>query len=321
MLIGVALAAALALGRPAAPAVAEAQGTGNVPRIGVVAVSEPASPTEPNLAAFRQGLRDLGYVEGQNLVVEYRYAQGRTERAPELVAELVGLKVDVIVASGPTAIAAKNATQTIPIVCVAMADPVRFGLVASLARPGGNVTGLALNVDTKFIGKWLELLKEAAPRASRIGYLHDSNMGLPGPDLAELKSTLRLVDVRELRQIETAFAEIGKDRGGVVVSPQPFFFAQRSRIAELATKHRVPAIYGFRAFVDAGGLMSYGMNLPDVWRRAATYVDKILKGAKPSDLPVEQPTKYELLINRKAAKALDLTVPRSLLLRADEVIE
>jgi putative ABC transport system substrate-binding protein len=234
---------------------------------------------------------------------------------------LIGFKVDVIVAAGPTALAAKKATSTIPIVCVATGDPVRFGLVGSLARPGGNVTGLALIVDTTFVGKWLELLRETAPRISRVRYLHDSSMGLPGPDLAELRSKLEFVEVRELSQIETAIARIAKERGGVVVPPAPFFFTHRTRIAELAAQHRVPAIYGFRAFVDAGGLMSYGLDLPDVWRRASGYVDRILKGAKPSDLPVEQPTKHELLINLKTAKALGLTIPPSLLLRADQVIE
>jgi putative ABC transport system substrate-binding protein len=237
----------------AAPLAARAQPGGKIPRIGVVFVSEEASMADPNVSAFRRGLRDLGYVEGQNIAVEYRYAHGRVDRAPALVAELIGFKVELIVAAGPTALAAKKATSTIPIVCVATGDPVRFGLVGSLARPGGNVTGLALIVDTTFVGKWLELLRETAPRISRVRYLHGSSMGLPGPDLAELKSKLEFVEVRELSQIETAFARIARERGGVIVPPTPFFLTHRTRIAELAAQHRVPAIYGFRAFVGFRG--------------------------------------------------------------------
>jgi putative ABC transport system substrate-binding protein len=312
----------------AAPLAAQAQQAGKVARIGVLVVSEQESLTEPNVKAFRQGLRDLGYVEGQNIAVEYRYLHGRTERASDLVAGLLGLKVDMIVASGPTALAAKNATETIPIVCVAMGDPVRFGLVSSLARPGGNVTGLALISDAGFIGKWMELVKEAAPRISRVGYLQDLRMGVPRELLPNLEPAaqglglkLRYVEVRELPEIDAVFAAMSKERGGLIVPPQPFFFTHLSRIVELAAKHRVPAIYGFRPFAEAGGLMSYGLSLPDVWRRAATYVDKILKGAKPADLPVEQPTKFELVVNLKTAKALGLTIPPSLLLRADQLLE
>jgi putative ABC transport system substrate-binding protein len=318
----------ITLGLLAAPLVAEAQQVGKVPRIGVVVVPEPESPTEPNVGAFRQGLRDLGYVEGQNIAVEYRYLHGRSERASEQVTGLLGLKVDMIVASGPTALAAKNATETIPIVCVATGDPVRLGLVASLARPGGNVTGLALIVDAGFIGKWMELLKEAAPRISRVGYLQDLRMGVPREHLPDLQPAaqglgvkIRYVEVRELPEIDTVFAAMSKERGGLIVPTAPFFFTHLRRIVELAAKHRVPTIYGFRPFAEAGGLMSYGLNLPDVWRRSATYVDKILKGAKPADLPVEQPTKFELVINVKNAKALGLTIPPSLLLRADQIIE
>jgi putative ABC transport system substrate-binding protein len=312
----------------AAPLTAEGQPVGKVPRLGVLVVSEPVSPTDPNVGAFRRGLSEFGYVEGQNIIVEYRYAYGRTERAPALVAELIGLKPDVLVTSGPTALAAKNATQTIPIVFIAMGEPVGYGLAASLARPGGNATGSALIVDSGFMGKWVELLKETAPRISRVGWLHDLNMPVSTLYQGDLQTAaagrglkFRYVEVREIGEIDSAFAAMSKARGGFVVPPQPFFFTHRDRIAEIAAKRRVPAIYGFRAFADAGGLISYGLNLPDLWRRAATYVDKILKGAKPADLPVEQPTKFELVINLKTAKALGLTIPPSLLARADEVIQ
>jgi putative ABC transport system substrate-binding protein len=321
MLMRTALTAVFLMGVVAGPLVSGAQEAGKVARLGVVVVSESESPPDPNILAFRQGLRELGYVEGQNLVVDYRYAHGRADRAPGLVAELIALKVDVIVAAGPTALAARNATRTIPIVCVAAGDPVRFGLVASLARPGGNVTGLALIVDESFVGKWMDLLVEAAPRITRVGYLHDTHMALPGPDLGALGPKLRRVEVRALSDLDRAFAEIGKQRGGLIVPPAPFFLTHRGRIPELAAKHRVPAVYGFPAFADAGGLMSYGLDLRDVWRRATTYVDKILRGAQPRDLPVEQPTKHELVVNLRTAKNLGLTIPASLLLRADRVIE
>jgi putative ABC transport system substrate-binding protein len=309
-----------------APSAAEAELAGKVWRIGVLVVSEPESPTEPNVRAFRERLRDLGYIEGQNITVEYRYLHGRTDRAPEMIAELIRLKVDLIVASGPTALAAKQATQTIPIVFVAAGDPVFYGLVTSLANPGGNATGLALIADGGFIGKWMGLLKEAAPTISRVGYLHDANMGLskvPGLQAAAqgLGLKLQYIEVRTLPEIDPVFAAMSKRRGGVVVSVGPFFVTHPERIVALASKHRVPAIYGLRMFADAGGLMSYGLDLPDLWRRGATFVDKILKGTKPADLPVEQPTKFELVINLKTAKALGLTIPQSLLLRADQVIE
>jgi putative tryptophan/tyrosine transport system substrate-binding protein len=326
-LTGVAIGLA-PIGAPAHAQEYKAQQSGKVPRIGVLVVSEPVSPTDPNVGAFRQGLRELGYLEGQNIVVEYRYAHGRTERAPELVAGLIGLKPDVVVASGPTALAAKNATQAIPIVFIATGEPVGYGLVASVARPGGNATGLALIVDAGFMGKWVELLKEAAPRISRVGWLHDLNMPISTLYQSDLQTAaagrglkFRYVEVHEVGEIDSVFAAMGKERGGFIVPPQPFFLTHRDRIVAFAAKHRVPAIYGFRAFADAGGLMSYGLNLPDLWRRAATYVDKILKGAKPGDLPVEQPTKFELVINLKTAKVLGLTIPPSLLARADEVIE
>jgi putative ABC transport system substrate-binding protein len=313
----------------AAPLAAEAQQPGRMPRIGVLLPAEPASPTEPNASAFRLGLHDLGYVEGQNIAVEYRYAHGRTERYAELVSELVQLKVDVLVAGGNASYAAKDATQTIPIVSIAAGDLLGTGLVASFARPGKNVTGLSLAQNEGLSKKWVQLLKEAAPKISRVGLLRDVSAPLnPGHLIdsetaaAALGLKFRVVEVRDLAELDGVFAGLSKERGyGLIVGGGPLFFPHRSRIHELAIKHGLPAIYAWRVFVDAGGLMSYGASLSDLWRRAATYVDKILKGAKTADLPVEDPTKFELVINLKTAKALGLTIPPSLLSRADEVIQ
>jgi putative ABC transport system substrate-binding protein len=304
----------------AAPVAAAAQQAGRIPRLGVLVVGSPET-TSSEVDAFRQGLRAFGYVEGQTIVIEYRYEYGRSEGVPEVIAEFIRLSVDMIVAAGgPIALAAKNATQTTPIVFVAAGDPVAYGIVPSLSRPGGNVTGLALIVDADFIGKWLELLKQGAPTVARIAFIQDLNMPqLRQPPARRLN--VHYVEVRDLRDIDRVFTEVSKARGGIIVPPQPFFFTYRAELTALAAKHRVPAIYGFRAFVDAGGLMSYGLNLPAAWRQAATYVDKILKGAKPGDLPVEQPTTFELVINLKTAKTIGLTIPPSLLARADQVIE
>ena len=318
-------------GTLAVPFGAGAQPAGKVWRIGVLVPAEPASPTDPNIGAFRQGLRDLGYAEGQNIVVEYRYAHGKTELYPELVAQLVRLNVDVmVVGSGPATLAAKGATQTIPIVGVSMGgDPVGAGLVASLARPGGNLTGVSGLLGSGFVGKWVELLKETAPRTTRVCALRDARNPVSERFLPNLQAAaetlglkLQVLAVRELRELDSAFAAMSKEgSSGLVVFGEALFFPHRSRIPELVAKYRLPAIYEFRVFVDAGGLMSYGWSLPDLWRRAATYVDKILKGAKPGDLPVEQPTKFELVINLKTAKALGLTIPPSVLLQTNEVIE
>jgi ABC-type uncharacterized transport system substrate-binding protein len=313
----------------AAPIAAEAQSPGRMPRIGVVLPAEPASPTEPNASAFRQGLRELGYVEGQNIAIEYRYAHGRSERYAELAHELVQLKVDILVAGGNASYAAKDATQTIPIVSIAAGDLLGTGLVASFARPGGNVTGLSLAQNEGLSKKWVQLLKEAAPKMSRVGLLRDVSAPLNPAHLTDTETAaaalglkFRVVEVRELAELDGVFAGLSKERGyGLIVGGSPLFFPHRSRIHELAIKHGLPAIYAWRVFVDAGGLMSYGASLSDLWRRAATYVDKILKGAKPGDLPVEDPTKFELVINLMAAKALGLTIPQSLLLRADEIIQ
>jgi putative tryptophan/tyrosine transport system substrate-binding protein len=313
----------------AAPLGAGAQPAHKIPRIGVVFPAEAASPNEPNGVAFRQGLRDLGYVEDQTIAVEYRYAHGRTERNAELARELVQLKVDVIVAGGTATFAARDATKTTPIVSIAAGDVVGLGLVASFARPGGNVTGLSMVVEEGIGGKWVQLLKEAAPSVSRVAYLRDASTPSSASLMRDMQSAARalglkfhVLEVRELSELDSAFGAMSRERGGgLITAGQPLFFPHRSRIHELAMKHRLPVLYGWRLFVDAGGLMSYGPSLPDLWRRAATYVDRILKGANPADMPVEEPTKLELVINLKTAKALGLTIPPSLLAQADQVIE
>jgi putative tryptophan/tyrosine transport system substrate-binding protein len=309
----------------AAPLAAEAQPAGKNPRIGIL---RPGSPPDPLLEAFRQGLRELGYDEGRNISLEYRWAEGRDDRLPGLAADLVRLKVDVIVAGAGAVEAAKQATQVIPIVMpIGAGDAVRLGFVASLARPGGNVTGLT-SLSDDLPGKWIELLKETVPRVSRVAVLWD-----PAGDPSQVKTSeaaaqslgvrLHVLKVGRAGGFEPAFAEARKnDAGALIVLGSPFFYVQRTHLVELAAKHRLPTIYAQREFVvGSGGLMSYGADYHHQFRRAATYVDKILKGAKPGDLPIEQPTKFELVINRKAAKALGLTIAPSVLARADEVIE
>jgi putative ABC transport system substrate-binding protein len=289
-----------------------------------------ATASARNVEAFQQGLRELRWVEGQNIVIDYRFAEGRVDRLPEFAAELVRLKVDVIVA-GPTppALAAKNATGTVPIVMTNAADPIELGLVASLARPGGNVTGLAWSVNLEIIGKGVELLKETVPKLRRGAVL--ANPANPGNMRAvEAVKTaarssgvhLQLLEVRGPSDFDGAFAAMTKQRvEALLVVADSMLALHRSRIADLAAKARLPSMHGLREEVEAGGLMSYGPNLLANNRRAAGFVDKILKGAKPADLPVEQPTAYELAINLKTAKALGLTIPQSLLLRADLVLE
>ncbi len=317
------------LGALSAPLAAEAQPTGKVYRIGYLA---PGSATVSQLPveAFREGLRELGLVEGQNIVIDYRFAEGRFDRLPELAAELVRLRVDVIMA-GPTppAMAAKKATGTIPIVMAGVGDPVELGLIASLARPGANVTGLSFSVGMDIFGKGLELLREAVPKFRRVAIL--SNPGNPSHALAitNVKGAagsfgvqLQLLEAREPNQFDGAFAAMAKERvDALLVVADGMFILHRARLADLAAKNRVPSMHGVRENVEAGGLMSYGPSTVAAWRRAAFFVDRILKGAKPADLPVEQPTKFELVINLKTAKALGLTVPATLLARADEVIE
>jgi putative ABC transport system substrate-binding protein len=316
----------------AVPLVAEAQQAGKVPRIGFLALN--LAPNPHLHEAFRQGLRDLGYVEGRNVVIEIRDAEGTLQRLPALAAELVALKVDVIVTGGgtPTALAAKQATKTIPIVFASAPDPVTDGLVTSLARPGGNVTGLS-NLNPELVGKCLEQLKQAVPGVSRVAVLWqpgaygertDKDM-VKGAEIAAraLGVRLQFVEARGPADFDRAFSNMTRARAGALtaLAGSATFFSERRRLVDLAAKNRLPAVYPQREFVDAGGLMAYGPNLADLFRRAATYVDKILKGAKPGDLPVEQPTKFELVINLKTAKALGLTIPPSLLLRADQVIE
>jgi ABC-type uncharacterized transport system substrate-binding protein len=314
----------------AAPLAAGAQQMAKVARIGYLGTNRAANPQLHE--AFRQGLRDLGYVVGRNLVIEYRDAEGKVERLPALAPELVALNVDVIVAPGtPQALAAKQATRTIPIVFTAAGDPVTDGLVTSLARPGGNVTGLA-TLSPELVGKNLEQLKQAVPGVSRVAILwQPGGMGertendmLKGVEVTARALGMRpqLIEARGPADFDRAFSEMTRARAGTLtVVGSSMFVSERRRLVDLAAKHRLPAMYAQRAYVDAGGLMSYGPDVADLFRRAATYVDKILKGAKPGDLPVEQPTKFELVINLKTAKALGLTIPPSLLQRADQVIE
>ena len=315
------------LGLLAAPLGVEAQ---HAPRIGYLSTNV---TTNPHLVdAFRQGLRDLGYVEGRDIVIEYRSAESHLERFPALASELVALNVNVIVAANTrAALAAKQATRTIPIVFASPADPLTSDLVASLARPGGNVTGLSSQAP-ELVGKSLELLKEAVPGVNRVAALWHRDYGertqkdlLNAADVAArtLGLRLQLVEARGgPDSFASAFSEITRARTeAVTVLSSVLFATERTRLVDLAAKHRLPAMYPVRTFVEGGGLMSYGTHLPDLFRRAALYVDKILKGAKPNDLPVEQPTKFELVINLKTAKALGLTIPPALLQRADQVIE
>jgi ABC-type uncharacterized transport system substrate-binding protein len=311
----------------ASPGVAHAQPTGKVPRVGYLFYGSPGPSRE--IDAFRQGMRELGYIEGQSIAVEYRFASGQVERYPGLAADLVRLKVDVIVAPAtPQALAAKQATSSIPIVFVLVADAVGAGLIMNFARPGGNITGLTSS-SAELGGKRLELLKQMVPRASRVAVLYnptDRSNVLILKQLQESAPTLGLIlqplEVREPREFEGAFVAMTRERAHAMFgTPGALTFEHRRVLVDLAAKHRIPAMWGHRSFVDAGGLMSYAVNLYDQNRQAAVFVDKILKGAKPADLPVEQPTKFELVINLKTAKALGLTIPQTLLLRADQVIE
>src|SRR5438046_354911 len=320
--------ALLALG--AAPFAAEAQQATKVARIGYLATNPATSPRPRE--GFLQGLRDLGYVEGRNLVIEYRTAEGKWDRFPALAAELVALKVDVLVAANSLAVLpAKRATRTIPIVFTGAPDAVGSGFVTSLARPGGNVTGLSA-LTPELVGKCLEHLNQAVPGASRVAVLwHPGAYGermekdmLKEADVAAraLGVRLQVGEARGPADFDRAFSDMTKARAGALtVLTSGLFFNERSRLVALAAKSRLPAVYPWREAVDAGGLMAYGANHADLYRRAATYVDKILKGAKPGDLPVEQPTKFDLVINLKTAKALGLTIPPSLLGRADQVME
>ena len=309
---------------------AEAQQTGKVPRIGFLDAST-ASGSAVFVEAFRQELSKLGWIEGKNISIEYRFAEQKLERLPELAADLVRLKVDLIVVSGgPTPLAAKGATSTIPIVMTSFADPVGAGLVASLARPGGNVTGNA-NLSPELITKKLEILKDAIPKLLRVGVLWLSGGGI-GQDLqlkelrpAALALQLKLEEIEtqsDPKGLQSAFQTAKqKQVNAIMTTAGRPFFGERKRIVELAGKYRLPAIYSQKEYVDEGGLMSYGADYDDLYRRAAVYVDKILKGAKPADLPVQQATKFEFVINLKAAKQIGLTIPVDLLARANKVIK
>ena len=311
-----------------APLAAEAQQSVKLARIGYLGTGSPGEMA-PSLQAFRQGLRELGYVEGRNIAFEYRWAEGRMERLSAFAVEFVGLKIDVIVASSsPAALAAKDATRTIPIVFVTAGDPVDSGLASSIAHPGGNVTGFSL-LAPEIVARQLQLLKEAVPKASRVAVLTNPanrNTALMVKETEDgarsLKVGVQFLGVRSADALDNALSAVTKERpDALLVLFDPMLFTLRTRIAEFANNRRLPAMYPHREYAETGGLISYGASIPDLSRRASTYVDKILKGAKPADLPIQQPTKFELVVNLKTAKALGLTISPSLLLRADEVIQ
>ena len=314
----------------AAPLGSFAQQQGKVWRIGFLSLrSRPASPDSDVFGAFRRGMRELGYVEGKNLVIEWRSADGKSERLPALAAELVQLKVDIIMAGGTPAIsAAQKVTTTIPIVMGTVGDPVGSGFVASLARPGGNITGVS-SLTSELSPKQLEMLRSMVPKLSRVAVLVNPANSFHATVLENVQAaahrtgvTILALEARTPQEIGNTFAVMSQKKTRAVIVVRDSLFNQQVReIAALAVKYRMPSIHGVREYVEAGGLMSYGQNPADNYQRAATYVDKILKGAKPGDLPVEQPTKFELFINRKTAKALGLTIPQSLLISADKVIE
>ena len=318
----------LALGILLGPLAAQAQQTGKPYRIGFLGNSTAA--LEANLVGpFRAGLRDLGYVEGRNVLIEYRWTEGKYERFPALIGDLVALKVDVIVTAGtPATLAVKKATTSIPLVMVAVGDPVGTGIVPSLSRPGGNITGLT-SISTEMDGKRLELLREVIPNVSHIAVLW--NAASPLQVLAEkqtraaaqvLRMNVLSLGVRTIEEIEGAFAAIVRERpGALLVLADRLFLHHRARIMDFAARHRLPGVHAYRELVEAGGLMSFGPNYAEMHRRAAYFVDRILKGAKSADLPVERPATFELVINLKAAKALKLTIPQAVLLRADDVIQ
>jgi putative tryptophan/tyrosine transport system substrate-binding protein len=307
--------------------IADAQQPKNTPLVGFL-VPGSRSSYSARIEAFRQGLRELGYVEGQNIIIEYRYTEGKNDRLPVLASELVQLKVDVIVTGTTPAIqAAKNTTSAIPIVMAEVADPVAVGFVASFARPGGNITGLT-TLSPDLDGKRLELLKEILPNVTRVAFIWDSANSANRIRFKEVQSaaqalaiTLQSLEVRNPTELASAFEAVIRERPGALMVPNPTVLAYGRQIADFAAKNRLPLVYDTREHAEkAGGLMAYGPNFADLLRRAATYVDKILKGTKPADLPVEQPTKFEFVINLKAAKQIGLTIPPNVLARADRVI-
>ena len=320
---------ALSAGLLTAPLTAAAQQAGRVPRIGFLGLTSP-SDRPPLLDAFRQRLRELGWVEGQNIVIDYRYAEGRVDRLPDLAAELVRLKVDLIVSEGTQGpAAAKNATETIPIVMINPRDPVGTGLITSLARPGGNVTGMSGGAGLEIFAKQLALLKETVPEIRRVAVLSNPanayhQLAIRAVNVAarSLGVQLQLLEARGPNEFDGAFAAMTKERvGALLVLSDVIFNDHRARLVDLAAMDRLPTAYGIRESVEAGGLVSYGPSFLDFYRRSTAYVDKILKGDKPADLPVEQPTKFELVINLRTAQTLGIEIPPTLLSRADEVIE
>jgi putative ABC transport system substrate-binding protein len=316
----------LVAGAVAWPSASRAQAT-RVYRVGYLGTG---ASNPRNLRFFHDGLREHGWIEGQNITIQYKFGEGRADTLPGLAAELIGLKVDIIVASPtPATLAARNATQSIPIVGIGFDNPVQHGLIASLARPGGNVTGVTYAVGPEIFGKDIELLLELVPALRTVAILsnpdgpnHGITVGNVETAARSLKLMPLLIEVRRPEELDTAFATIAaKQAEAVLVVGDPLYGVHQSRLSELLQRYRLPAVHTNRQQVEAGGLMSYGPSFPELWRRGAAYVDKILKGTKPADLPVEQPTKYELIINLRTARGLSLEVPPSLLARADEVIE
>jgi putative ABC transport system substrate-binding protein len=307
----------------------DAQQPAKIPRIGFIGASS-STTAAPYLEAFREGLRELHYVEGHNIAIEVRWAEGAAQRFPQLIAELVGLKIDVLLVSAAAgALAAKNANLATPVVFAAVTDPIGYGIIDSLARPGGNLTGVALAVGEGFSGKWVELLKETVPKVAKVAVLRNPSHPVAEVFLKEMKAAgralhvgLQFYEALDPKQLDNALSRIDKEQArAVIVTPDPLFGTQRNRIREFVTRRHLPAIFPYKEFVDAGGLMSYGPSFSDSYRRAAAYVDKILKGVKPADLPVEQPMKFEFVVNLQAAKQIGITIPPSVLYRADRVIK
>ena len=314
---------ALAGGLVSTRTVAQPQPAAKTYRVGFLTWATPEQST-PLLHEFTEGLRELGYIDGRNIVIEPHYGDGTQNRLPDLAAGIVRSRVDVIVTgANPSTAAAKRATTTIPIVMVGTLDPMGFGLVASLARPGGNVTGLCVDASAEMSAKLLGLLTEMVPGLSRVGVFRQ--VGYPEPPLESAAQRLNVevyvVDVSNIDELERAFAAMSRKRVGAVIIRGPLFYVRRQQVADLALKHRLPAVHALKEYAQAGLLVTYGANLLDLYRRAAIYVDRIVKGAKPGSLPVEQPTKFDLVINLKTAKALGIIIPQSLLQRADEVIQ
>ena len=310
----------------APPAASAADASQRVVRLGFVGPTSQSSDPRA-IAAFKERLRELGYIEGQNLVIESRWAEGQSDRLPQLMAEVIAQKIDVLVTySTLPASAAKKATNTIPIVVAVMAEPLRSGLATNLARPGGNLTGLSMAWGEGIGGKWLELLQETVQGLSTVSVIANTTNPVERDLIAQLKATaparvkLRFIDAPRPEAIQQAFEQARRQSQAVLLIPDPAFVAQHQRIVALAAQHRLPTIYGLREFADAGGLMAYGPDRTAMFRRAADYVDKIVKGANPGDLPIEQPTQFQLIVNLKTARALGITMPESILLRADEVI-